>query len=106
MAMFASDAKRVAQRERWFDMDLDNLTPEQIEKAKTFKTTEDFIKFAMENGIELTDEQLEKVAGGGVWEDASYSEATCSSCGKRVTWTGGSDTPVMCPYCGHTFNWA
>ena len=85
-------------------MNLDNLTPEQIEQAKTLRTTEELVKYAMENGVELTDEQMEKVAGGSVWADAQFSETTCTNCGKRVTWTGGSDTPVMCPYCGHVFN--
>lgn len=85
-------------------MNLDNLTPEQIEQAKTLRTTEELVKYAMENGVELTDEQMEKVAGGSVWDDAQFSETTCTNCGKRVTWTGGSDTPVMCPYCGHVFN--
>ena len=85
-------------------MNLDNLTPEQIEQAKTLRTTEELVKYAMENGVELTDEQKEKVAGGSVWDDAQFSETTCTNCGKRVTWTGGSDTPVMCPYCGHVFN--
>ncbi len=85
-------------------MNLDNLTPEQIEQAKTLRTTEELVKYAMENGVELTDEQMEKVAGGDVWDDAQFSETTCTNCGKRVTWTGGSDTPVMCPYCGHVFN--
>ena len=88
----------------WHDLNLDNLTPEQIEQAKTLRTTEELVKYAMENGVELTDEQMEKVAGGSVWDDAQFSETTCTNCGKRVTWTGGSDTPVMCPYCGHVFN--
>ena len=86
-------------------MNLDNLTPEQIEQAKTLRTTEELVKYAMENGVELTDEQMEKVAGGSVWDDAQFSETTCTNCGKRVTWTGGSDTPVMCPYCGYVFTW-
>ena len=87
-------------------MNLDNLTPEQIQKAKTLRTTEELVKYAMDNGVELTDEQMEKVAGGDVWDDSHVSETTCTSCGKRVTWTAGSDTPIMCPYCGHVFNWA
>ena len=86
-------------------MNLDNLTPDQIEKAKTIETPEDLAKFAKENGIELTDEQLEKVAGGSVWDETKTYKTTCVKCGKTVSWTGGSETPVMCPYCGRKFIW-
>ena len=89
----------------WHGTDINNLTPEQIEKAKTFKTTAELVDFVAENGIELTDEQLERVAGGSIWDDAEFSEITCKGCGKRVTWTGGSDTSVMCHYCGRYFQW-
>ena len=44
-------------------MNLDNLTPEQIEQAKTIRTTEELVKYAMDNGVELTDEQLVLVSG-------------------------------------------
>ena len=40
------------------------LTDEQKEKAKACKTKEDLIAFADEEGIELTDEELDAVAGG------------------------------------------
>lgn len=41
------------------------LTDEQKEKAKACKTKEDLVTFADEEGIELTDEMLDAVAGGG-----------------------------------------
>ena len=44
----------------------DSLTEEQKEKAKACKTMDDFLKFAGEEGIELTDETLDSVAGGVV----------------------------------------
>ena len=45
-------------------MRFEDLTPEQIEKAKKCETREERMAFIKENGIELTDEQLESVAGG------------------------------------------
>ena len=44
-------------------MKFEELTPEQIEKAKRCETREERMAFIKENGIELTDEQLESVAG-------------------------------------------
>ena len=41
-----------------------SLTDEQKARAKACKTPEDYIAFAREEGIELTDEQLEAIAGG------------------------------------------
>ena len=45
-------------------MDFANLTPEQIEKAKPCKTTEELVALAKSEGVELSDEQLEAVSGG------------------------------------------
>ena len=55
--------------------------------------------------MELTDEQLEKISVGDVWEESHFTEYRCPSCGKFVTWVGTSDRPVLCPYCGVKFNW-
>ena len=40
------------------------LTEEQIAKVKACKNQEEILKLAKEEGIELTDEQLEAVSGG------------------------------------------
>ena len=48
-------------------MDLNNLTPEQMEKAKACKSTDELIALAQSEGIELTDEQLEAVSGSEEW---------------------------------------
>ena len=45
-------------------MDFENLTPEQIEKAKACKTPEDLITLAREEGYELSTEELDSLAGG------------------------------------------
>ena len=54
---------------------LKGLTEEQIAKVKACKNEEEILKLAKEEGVELTDEQLEAVSGG---------------CG----------TMPNCPYCG------
>ena len=45
-------------------MDFDSLTPEQIEKAKACKTPEELLALAKDEGLELSEEQLDSVAGG------------------------------------------
>lgn len=42
----------------------DQLTPEQLEKARACKSAEELIELAKSEGIELNDEQLEAIAGG------------------------------------------
>ena len=46
---------------------LSNLTEEQKEKAKKCQSAEELIALAQQEGIELTDEQLEGIAGGVEW---------------------------------------
>ena len=48
-------------------MDRSSLTPEQLEKARACETSEELLELAGEEGIELTDDQLEGVAGGSEW---------------------------------------
>ena len=42
----------------------ESLTDEQKEKAKACKTTDELLKLAAKEGIELPNEMLDKVAGG------------------------------------------
>ena len=48
-------------------MDFKDLTPEQMEKAKACTSAEELIALAKTEGLELTDEQLEGIAGGDEW---------------------------------------
>ena len=50
-------------------MKFEDLTPEQQEMARACKTPEEVLALAKENGIELTDAQLEAVSGG--WGDCN-----------------------------------
>ena len=45
-------------------MRFEDMTPEMVERAKGCETAEERTAFIRENGIELTDEQLEGIAGG------------------------------------------
>ena len=50
-------------------MGFEDLAPELIEKAKACKDADELVELAKSEGIELTDEQLEGVAGGKSWCD-------------------------------------
>ena len=45
-------------------MSLNDMTPEQMEKAQACKTSEELAEFAQSIGIALSEEELEAVAGG------------------------------------------
>ena len=45
-------------------MDFDNVPDDIKERAKSCKSTEELLALAKEVGIDLTDEQLEAIAGG------------------------------------------
>lgn len=45
-------------------MEFNDLTEEQKAKAKECKTPEELMALAQQEGVELSDEQLEAVAGG------------------------------------------
>ena len=58
---------------------LKGLTPEQQEKAIKCQTTDELLSFAAEEGLELTEEQLEAVSGGGCIGNKSVWCSLCSS---------------------------
>ena len=51
-------------------MNVNDLSPEQMERAKACKTAEELVALAQSEGLELSDEQLEAISGG---EDEWYS---------------------------------
>ena len=54
-------------------MDIKDITPEQCEKIKACKTSEELVALAKEEGCELTEEQLDAISGGSWcdWDDCS-----------------------------------
>lgn len=78
---------------------LKGLTDEQINKLKECKTQEERLQLAKDEGMELTDEQLEAVNGGNCLNDP-----TCPNCGDRVPYESGTDDFwFTCPKCGKRF---
>ncbi len=78
---------------------LEGLSEEQIEKVKSCKNAEEILAAAKNEGVELNEEQLEAVSGGGCGggprcpncgsEDTEidhswngYGYCHCNSCGK------------------------
>ena len=75
-------------------MSNDNITSGFAEKAKG-KAPEEIVALAQEEGIELTDEQLEAVSGGWVGK-------ACPSCGSEdVGFSFTSDYTYGCNACGY-----
>ena len=60
-------------------MNFDDLTPEQQERVLNAKTPEDILALVKEDGYELSDEDLEGIAGGMMWGDVCVGVA-CKVC--------------------------
>ena len=77
---------------------LKGLTSEQVAKAKACKSQDELLTLAKSEGIELTDEQLEAVAGGGAFcsDTRSYNCPKCSKSGGLVN--KGNDR-YYCEFC-------
>ena len=80
---------------------LKGLTEEQIAKVKACKNTEEMLALAKEEGIELTDEQLEAISGGACNDD-NYTVIRCPSChSSNLNRTSAGH--FECISCGNTF---
>ena len=85
---------------------LKGLTEEQIEKAKACKNEKELLTLAQAEGIQLTEEQLETVAGGG----CSETTEPCPKCGSTNIKKEhrGNDvhmhTVFICKKCKHEWN--
>ena len=82
---------------------LKGLTEEQIAKVKACKSHEELLALAKAEGIELTDEQLEVVNGGGCTSEPS-SGVKCPKCGSNKTewvWFPFVGYELTFTKCGH-----
>ncbi len=92
---------------------LKGLTEEQIKKVEACKSSEEILNIAKAEGIELTDEQLEAVSGGGGCFGGTYTPK-CDKCGSKdiskskknyynpyPTSGGGTLYHNKCKKCGH-----
>ena len=58
-------------------MDYENISPELKEKALACKSTEELVALAKSEGIELSEEQLESIAGGSWYDGDRCDDYTC-----------------------------
>ena len=93
---------------------LQGLTDAQREKAKNCHSSEELLKIAEEDGVELNDEQLAAVSGGcAAAEEVAPprpQHVTCTSCGSstvelqyQVKTANGYYWEYKCRRCGITF---
>ena len=67
---------------------LKGLTDEQIAKLKACKNTEEIMAAAKEEGVELNDEQLEAVSGGGCGDPLICPRCSSQNCRNRNGYGG------------------
>ena len=88
---------------------LKGLTKEQIEKVKKCKTHEELLALAKAEGIELTEEQLSAISGGGACSVISdvgdfLNPFDCPECGSNnIKAVEGKGNLFECKGCG--FKW-
>ena len=83
---------------------LKGLSEEQIAKVKACKKPDELLKLAKAEGIELTDEQLTAISGGGVCSVVSdigdaINPNDCPRCGSNNIKDKG--TYYICQSCGY-----
>ena len=86
---------------------LKGLTEEQIAKVKACKSHEELLKLAKDEDIELTDEQLALISGGGACSVASdvgdfLNPFDCPKCGSNDVKKDGN--VCTCKKCGHKWS--
>ncbi len=88
---------------------LKGLTEEQIEKARACKSGEEILMLAKQEGIELTDEQLEAISGGACLQPRKPVDLVCQqseNTNVRYNVYDMSDTRTdcHCNECGFTWS--
>ena len=81
---------------------LKGLTPEQVARAKDCKNCDELLALAKQEGIELTDDQLEAVSGGcgtTTLEQKLLDEMTCPECSNWHCMEKVSDVWYRCKIC-------
>ena len=85
---------------------LKGLSEEQIAKVKECKNQEELLALAKAEGIELTDEQLATISGGGACSVVSdigdkINPFDCPKCGANRPIKDGKK--LTCEKCGYTW---
>ena len=79
---------------------LKGLSEEQIAKLRACKDQKEMLALAKQEGVELTDEQLEAVSGGV----CSSFTVTCPECGEWWDVYHAGDKIYSCRECGCRFH--
>ena len=58
-------------------MNYENLTAEQMEAVKACKTPDEMLALAREQGYELSEDELDAVAGGSFWNCEDFDANVC-----------------------------
>ena len=90
---------------------LQGLSEEQIKKVEACKSSEEVLNLAKSEGVELTEEQLEAVSGGGCFRKSKVKCPKCGadyeSCFKEKVWTddrtNGSIIQYRCLCCDYVW---
>lgn len=61
-------------------MNFEELTPEQKEKVRSCKTADELIALAEAEGVELSDAELDSIAGGKEWYEWTPCDADSFGC--------------------------
>ena len=86
---------------------LEGLTQEQLEKASRCKNEAELLELAKQEGVELTDSQLESVNGGACQSFKQTVQDTCPMCSALTTGEYEETTPgdghyhFICKSCGY-----
>ena len=86
---------------------LEGLTEEQITKVKACKNSDELLAMAKAEGIELTDEQLQAISGGGACSVVSdigdyLNPNDCPKCGSNDIKKDGNTR--RCKKCGYEWS--
>ena len=83
---------------------LKGLSEEQIAKIRECKNTEEVLAIAKEEGIELTDEQLEAVSGGNcLVQEVGDTSKICPECSSKNVITLGEQY-LLCNDCKYRWD--
>ena len=82
------------------EISLKGLNEQQIARVKACKNAEELLALAKAEGVELTDEQLEVISGGGV-----CSSDKCPNCGSKnyTYFSTGNGRFCKCQDCRSSF---
>lgn len=85
---------------------LNTLTKEQLEKARSCRSSRELLDLAKQEGLELTEEQLQHVNGGGNCGQPDPEMCPhCQSMNTKWTYYDHSDNEIdyVCNDCGHVW---